>query len=153
MPASNLLSRQSQMMFVIGIGLWVFSGVEGFFIPHLASPPLGRSVHTLSATQGIMILVLGLMWPRLNLGSSAARTAFWTYVYSGFATLIPFILAAVWGAGNTVIPLAAGGARGSDFQEAAIGVVIYSAAPPFFVSMGLILWGLLRDRQAVNGNS
>jgi (hydroxyamino)benzene mutase len=142
MQVMNLLSRQSQAMLAIGIGLWVFSGVEGFFVPFLASPPLGRSVHTLSALQGVMILALGLMWPRLDLTATAARTAFWTYVYSSFATLIPFILAAVWGAGNTVIPLAAGGARGNDFQEAVINVVIYSAAPPFFVSMGLILWGL-----------
>jgi len=56
--------------------------------------------------------------------------------------LVPYVLAALWGAGNTTIPLAAGTARGTSRQEAVIKVVLYSAAPSFFVSAALILWGL-----------
>jgi len=100
MNSSNVLSDQSHRMLQIGIGLFVFSGLEGFAIPRLASPPLGRSAHTLSALQGVMALTLGLFWPRLHLGAHAARIAFWTYNYSSFATLVPFMLAAVWGAGK-----------------------------------------------------
>jgi len=137
-----MLSRQGHRMLQIGIALFVFTGLEGFVIPALPVPLLGRSVHTLSALQGVMILALGLLWPRLNLGATASRIAFWTYVYSSFATLIPFVMAAVWGAGNTTIPLAAGAAQGSAFQEAIIKIILYSAAPPFFFSMALILWGL-----------
>src|SRR5262245_33618750 len=142
MNSSNVLSRQGHRMLQIGIGLFVFSGVEGFAIPRLASPPLGRSVHTLSALQGVMALTLGLFWPRLHLGAYASRIPLWTYNYSSFATLVPFTLAVAWGAGNTTMPLAAGEARGNGFQEAAIKVIQYSAAPPFFISMALILWGL-----------
>jgi len=142
MNPSNLLSRQGHRMLQIGIALFVFSGLEGFVIHSLPSPSLGRSVHTLSAEQGIITIVLGLLWTRLNLSATPARFAFWTFLYSSFATLIPFVLAAVWGAGNTTIPLAAGAAHGTAFQEAIIRIIIYSAAPPFFVSMGLILWGL-----------
>src|SRR6266545_833002 len=142
MNSSNSLLLQGHRMLQIGIVLFVFTGLEGFVIPALPVPLLGRSVHTLSALQGVMILALGLLWPRLNLGATASRIAFWTYVYSSFATLIPFVMAAVWGAGNTTIPLAAGAARGSALQEAIINIVLYSAAPPFFISMALILWGL-----------
>ncbi|HEX9388595.1 MAG TPA: hypothetical protein VF918_19885 [Anaerolineales bacterium] len=142
MNSSDMLSRQGHRMLQIGIALFVFTGLEGFVIPALPVPLLGRSVHTLSALQGVMILALGLLWPRLNLGATASRIAFWTYVYSSFATLIPFVMAAVWGAGNTTIPLAAGAAQGSAFQEAIIKIILYSAAPPFFFSMALILWGL-----------
>jgi len=142
MSSTTILSRQGQRMLQIGIGLFVFSGLEGFAISRLPSPPLGRSVHTLSALQGVMSLALGLFWPRLKLGDKGARIAFWTYNYSSFATLIPFVLAAVWGAGNTTMPIAAGSARGNAQQETAIKVIIYSAAPTFFVSMALVLWGL-----------
>jgi hydroxylaminobenzene mutase len=142
MNTSNMLSRQGHRLLQIGIALFVFSGLEGFVIHSLPSPSLGRSVHTLSALQGIITLVLGLLWPRLNLGSTVSRIAFWTFLYSSFATLIPFVMAAVWGAGNTTIPLAAGTAQGSALQETLIMVILYSAAPPFFVSMALILWGL-----------
>src|SRR5918993_76846 len=108
MNSSNILSRQGHRMLQIGIALFVFSGLEGFVIHSLPVPALGRSVHTLSALQGIITLVLGLLWPRLNLSSTTSRIAFSTFLYSSFATLIPFVMAAAWGAGNTTIPLAAG---------------------------------------------
>ena len=142
MNSSNMLSRPGHRLLQIGITLFVFSGLEGLAIHALPVPSLGRSVHTLSALQGIITLVLGLLWPRLDLSATASRIALWMYIYSSFATLIPFILAAVWGAGNTTIPLAAGAAHGSAFQEAVIKIILYSAAPPFFISMALILWGL-----------
>ncbi len=129
-------------MLQTGVALFVFSALEGFAIPSLPVPRLGLSVHTLSALQGVMLLGLGLLWPRLNLGATMSRIAFWTYIYSSFATLVPYVMAAVWGAGNSTIPLAAGVAHGSAFQEATIKVVLYSAAPMFFISMALILWGL-----------
>ncbi len=142
MNSTEILSRQSQRMLQLGIGHFVFSGVEGFAIPALPSPALGLSVHRLSALQGVMMLALGLFWPRLRLGATASRVAYWTYIYSSLATLVPYVMAAAWGAGNTTIPQAAGTARGNARQEAAIKVVLYSAAPSFFVSMGIILWGL-----------
>ena len=142
MNASNMLSRQGHRMLQIGVALFVFSALEGFAIPSLPVPRLGLSVHTLSAMQGVMLLGLGLLWPRLDLGATASRIAFWTYIYSSFATLVPYVLAAIWGAGNTTIPLAAGAAHGSAFQEAIIKVVLYSAAPTFFISMAFIIWGL-----------
>ncbi len=147
-----MLSRQSHRMLQTGVALFVFSALEGFAIPSLPVPRLGLSVHTLSALQGVMLLGLGLLWPRLNLGATASLIAFWTYIYSSFATLVPYVMAAVWGAGNSTIPLAAGAAHGSGFQEAIIKVVLYSSAPTFFISMALIIWGLrIVDAQSPNG--
>jgi (hydroxyamino)benzene mutase len=146
MSSSDLLSRQGHRMLQIGIAHFVFSGLEGFAIPLLRSPRLGLSVHTLSGLQGVMMVALGLVWPRINLGATASRTAFWTYTYSSVATLVPYVLAAVWGAGNATIPLAAGTARGNDRQEATIKIILYSAAPTFFVSMALVLWGLRTEQ-------
>lgn len=152
MNVSNMLSRQGHRMLQIGVALFMFAALEGFVIPVLPVPRLGLSVHTLSGLQGVMLLGLGLLWPQLNLGATASWIAFWTYLYSSFATLVPYVLAAVWGAGNSTIPLAAGTAHGSAFQEAVIKVVLYPAAPTFFISMALILWGLrLRDVQLPNG--
>jgi len=142
MNSSSLLSRQGHRMLQTGVALFVFSGLEGFAIPSLPAPRLGLSVHTLSALQGVMLLGLGLVWPRLHLSATGSRVAFWTYLYSSFATLVPYVLAASWGAGNSTIPLAAGKAHGTALQEAVIRVVLYSAAPTFFVSMAFVLWGL-----------
>ena len=142
MNPSIRLAHQGHRLLQIGVVLFIFSSLEGFVIPTLPVPRLGLSVHTLSGLQGVIMIVLGLMWPKLSLGTNASRIAFWFFVYSAFATLIPYILAAIWGAGNTIIPLAAGGAQGSALQEAVIGVILYTAAPTDLISLALILWGL-----------
>ncbi len=153
MNASNRLSRQGHRLLQVGVALFLFSSLEGFAIPSLPVPHLGLSVHTLSALQGVMLLALGLLWPRLNLGATASRIAFWFLIYSTFATLIPYVLAAIWGAGSTIIPLAAGGAQGSAFQEAVISVVLYTAAPTILISLAFILWGLrITDVQSQNSS-
>ena len=142
MNPSDLLSRQGRCLLQLGVALFLFTSFEGFVIPALAVPNLGRSVHTLSGFTGVLFLAVGLMWPMLKLGTAAARTAFWLLVYSALATIAGFVLAALWGAGGTIITLAAQGARGSDLQETVIQTVMYPAAPTGIVAFALMLWGL-----------
>ena len=142
MNGSQIVACQSQRLIQLGVGLFLFTSFEGFAVPYFAVPNLGRSVHTLSAFTGVLFVALGLTWPRLDLGTTASRIAFWLLIYSALTTIAAFILAGVWGAGSSIIPLAAGGARGSDFQEALIRLVIYPAAPTGIASFALILWGL-----------
>ncbi len=142
MTASNTLSRQGNRLLQLGVALLLLLSLEGFVIPHLAAPHLGVSAHKLAGLQSVLLLALGLAWPRLNLGAATSRMAFWLVLYAAFAILAAFVLGAVWGAGGETMPLAAGGARGSDSQEAVIRVVAYSSAPTGLVSFALILWGL-----------
>jgi hydroxylaminobenzene mutase len=142
MHGSNALSHQGGRLLQIGAALLLFTSLEGFAVPYLTAPDLGRSVHTLGALSAVLLLALGLVWPRLDLGVTASRVALWFLVYSDFAIIAAFLMAAVWGAGNSILPLAAGAAHGSDFQEAAITAVAYSAAPTGITSFALILWGL-----------
>jgi hydroxylaminobenzene mutase len=142
MDPSEMLSCQGRRLLQLGVVLFLFTSFEGFVIPALAVPNLGRSVHTLSGFTGVLFLAAGLMWPMLRLGTTTARIAFWFLVYSAFATIAGFVLAALWGAGGTIIPIAAQGARGSEFQEAVIQAVMYPAAPTGIVAFALILWGL-----------
>lgn len=93
----------------------------------LAAPRLGLSVHTLGALEGVLLLVLGLVWPKLNLGATTSRLAFWLLIYSALAILIAYVLGTVWGAGSETMRLAAG----TD-----------SSASTDLVAFALILWGL-----------
>lgn len=142
MNASNLLTHQGHRLLQTGVSLFVFASFEGFAIPYLAAPRLGLSVHTLSAFQGVLLLALGLVWPRLNLGATTSRIALWLLLYSTFAILAAYVMAAAWGAGNETMPLAAGTAHGSNFQEAVIKGMAYSSAPTGLISFALILLGL-----------
>ena len=142
MSASEMLSRQGRYLLRLGVVLFLFTSFEGFIIPALAVPNLGRSVHTLSAFTGVLFLAMGLMWPMLKLGTTASRVAFWFLIYSALATIAGFVVAALLGAGGSIIPIAAQGVRGSDLQEAMIQAITYPAAPTGIVAFGLILWGL-----------
>ena len=91
-----------------------------------------------------MLLGIGLVWPRLILGATATRVTFWFLVYSLLATIVAFLLAAIWGAGNTVLPIAAGAAHGTALQENIIAAVLVSTLPTGIIAFALILWGLRR---------
>ena len=52
MNISTLLQHQGQRLLQMGIALFLYSSLDGFAIPFLASPRIGLSVHTLSALQG-----------------------------------------------------------------------------------------------------
>jgi hydroxylaminobenzene mutase len=142
MSGSDIVSRQGHRLLQLGVALFLFTSFEGFLVPYFAAPNLGRSVHTLSGFSGVLLLALGLLWPRLDLSETAARVAFWLLIYSDLITIVSFVMAAIWGAGNTTMPLAAGAARGSDFQETAIAIVAYTGAPTGIASFALIFWGL-----------
>jgi len=88
--ASIVLSRQGQRLLQIGAALLLFLSLEGFAIPHFAAPHLGVSVHKLAALQSVLLLALGLVWPRLNLGAAISRIAFWLLIYAAFAILAAF---------------------------------------------------------------
>jgi hypothetical protein len=85
-------------------------------------------------------LALGLVWTRLHLGGIASRLAFWLLVYSTFAILAAYVLAAFWGVGNGTMPMAAGTAHGNHVQESVIKAERYSCPPTGIVSLGVILW-------------
>ena len=141
-----LLQRQGQRLLQVGMALFLFSSLEGFAIPLFASQRIGLSVHTLSALQAVMLLAIGLLWPRLRLGPRASRVAFWSLIYSALAILAAYIVAAYWGVGIETISLMGelphGLTHGSPFQESVIKVLAYSSAPTGIAAFVLILWGL-----------
>src|SRR5579863_2856103 len=121
-----LLARQGRRLLQVGVALLLATSFEGFAIPHFASPMLGRSAHSLIALLAILLLAMGLLWPKLILRPSASQAAFWCLLYSGLAIVVAFLMAAFWGAGQTTMPLA-GAALGTPFQETAIKVISYSS--------------------------
>jgi hydroxylaminobenzene mutase len=140
--SSIALSRQGHRLVQLGVALFLFVTLQGLVIQNFAVPSLGRAAHTLSLSTGLVLVVLGIVWPRLALGATTTRVVFWFLVYSLLATIVAFLLAAMWGAGNTVLPLAAGAAHGTALQENIIATVLVSTLPTGIVAFALILWGL-----------
>jgi (hydroxyamino)benzene mutase len=146
MNTSSTLARQGQRLLQIGIVFILYSSFEGVVIPRLGSPRVGLSAHALGALQAVLLLVLGLLWPKLRLGITASRVAFWCLVYSAIAILGAYSIAALWGVGITTIALAGelphGLSHGTAFQEMLIEVAAYSSGAAGLISLFLVLWGL-----------
>jgi hydroxylaminobenzene mutase len=134
--------RQSQRLLQVGVALLLLTSVEGFGIPVLASPPLGLAAHRLGALLAVLMLAVGLLWPRLDLERGQARIAFWSFLYSGLAILAAYLLAAGLGAGNETLTLTAGAAHGTPLEESTIKVLAFSSAPTGLLAFVLLLRGL-----------
>ena len=149
MDSSRLRARQGHRLMQIGIGLLIYSSLDGFAIPFLGSPRIGLSVHTLSAYQGVLLLTQAFLWPRLRLGVTGSRVAFWTLLHGMSAILAAYTVAAIWGVGNETIQLMGelphGLVRGTDVQETVIKVLAYQSAPTGLTWLGVVLWGLRID--------
>ncbi len=137
-----LAHHQAHRLIQVGMFLFLLGLIVGLLVPLFAVPRLGLSAHLLAILQGIFLTVLGLLWPRLNLISRISRVVFWLSIYGCFSAWTANILGGALGAGNTMLPLAAGQAHGSSFQEILITILLRSAAISLITSVLLILWGL-----------
>jgi len=142
MDTSDWSSRQGQRLLQVGLLLFLSALLVGLVIPKFAVPRLGLSVHLLGIMQGTFLAVLGLLWPKLKLTQVTARVGFWLVVYGFLAAWTANVLAGVWGAGNSMLPLAAGPARGSALQEGIIALGLWTAAVAQITALLVIVWGL-----------
>jgi hypothetical protein len=100
--------------------------------------------------QGIFLMVMGLLRPRLHVTRLMGRV--------GASSLSMVVLQhgrqicrAIWGAGNSMLPIAAGPAHGSSIQEGIIAIALRSAAVSLIAVSLLILWGLRTLAEAQSG--
>jgi hydroxylaminobenzene mutase len=128
----------------VGVSLFLCALLVGIAIPRFTVPRLALATHLLGITQGLFLIALGLVWPRLQLSARLARLAFSAVVYGCLAAWSANFLAAVWGAGNTLLPMAAGSAHGTAFQETVVVVALRTGGAALIVATALVLWGLRR---------
>ena len=129
------LMRAGALLFLLGLFV-------GFGVPRFAVPRLALSTHLLAMMQATLFLVLGLVWPRLAIGRRPSQVGLGLALYGFGGAWVANLLGALWGAGGSMVPMAAGAARGTAVQEMAIRVLLVSAAL-CQVALGLlVLWGL-----------
>lgn len=135
-------SRHGHRLLQLGVSLVLFALLVGLAMSHFTVPRLALSAHLIGILQGVLLISLGQLWPKLSLSPAVSRVAFWLLVYGCIAALTANLLGAAWGAGNSIVPMAAGSAHGSTLQEAVINILLRSAAPALIVGLFLVLLGL-----------
>lgn len=135
-----------------GIFLFLMGLLTGFVVPMLANPRMGLSSHLEGVMNGIFLVLLGPVWPKLSLSRFALTTVFWLALYGTFTNWTATLLAAFWGAGASM-PIAAIGHQGSPMQEAIIDFLLFSLSFAMVVVCVLVLWGLQVGAQKRDQNS
>lgn len=129
-------------MIQIGVALLLVTCLQGFSIGRARIPRLAVAAHTVGLFMSLLLLAFGLIWPALRFTATLSVIAFWLLLYSAFGTWLPYVLGSMWGAGNSMLPLAAGTARGTAGQEGIIKLLLATSALTMVASVALILWGL-----------
>ena len=136
-------ARVGDRLIFLGFLLFLIGLLTGFAAPMLANYRMGLSSHLEGVMNGMVLVLLGLVWPRLQLPRGVLSLAFWLAIYGTFANWFATLLAAGWGAGASM-PIAAAGHKGTAIQELIITFLLYSLSFAMVGESILVLWGLRR---------
>src|ERR1700756_2803643 len=101
------------LLFKLGLVLFVIGLLTGFAIPLLKNPRMALSSHLGGVLNGMFLALLGLLWPHVHLSHGWAVTAVALIVYAAYTNWLATLLAAGWGAGRKLAPIAAAGHQAS----------------------------------------
>lgn len=129
------LVRYGVLLFFLGL-------LTGLIVQKLANPRMGLSSHLEGVMNGIFLVVLGVIWPRLRLSRLALTITFWLAMYGTYISWATTLAAAAWAAGEAMLPIAALGHKGTALQEAIINLGLSSLVLAMLVTCVIVLWGL-----------
>lgn len=153
MNLSGSRSAHAQRLLQVGVLLFLLALVVGIAIPRFTLPRLALSAHLLGITQGTFLIAIGLLWPKLRFTPTQSLVGHGLAIYGCAAAWTANVLGAAWGAGASMVPMAAGGVRGTAFQELTIAVLLRSAAVCLIAMALLLLWAVCFSRPPVNFQS
>lgn len=125
-----------------GILLFLLGLLTGLIVPALANPRMGLSSHLEGVMNGVFLVVLGLVWPRLRLSRSVSMITLCLAVYGTYVNWATTLAAAAWGAGAPMMPIAGLGHQGTRLQEGMIVFGLVSLALAMIATCAVVLWGL-----------
>ena len=116
--------------------------ITGFAIPAMQNPRMGLSSHLEAVMNGMFLVILGLIWPKLHLSNRALNWGYGLSLFGTYTNWITTFLAGIWGAGAEMMPIAAGGFLGTAWQEIFIKIGLISLSFAMVIVCGLLIWGL-----------
>lgn len=130
------------VLFTLGLVLFLVGLLTGFAIPALRNPRMALSSHLEAVLNGMFLVLLGLLWPHLHLPYAWGVTAVGLIVYAAYANWLATLLAAAWGSGRKLAPIAASDHVASAGKEAFVSFLLVSLAVSIVVGVVIVIVGL-----------
>jgi hydroxylaminobenzene mutase len=132
------------LLFITGLSLFLLGLLSGFLIPALKNPRMGLSSHLEGTLNGMFLVVLGLLWPWVQVTSGWEKAAVALVVYGSYANWLATLLAGWWGAGRGMMPIAGGEHAASAVKEFVIKFLLITLAVAIVGGVGIVLFGVAR---------
>jgi (hydroxyamino)benzene mutase len=130
------------LLFTLGLVLFLLGLLTGFAVPAVKNPRMALSSHLEAVLNGMFLVLLGLLWPHIHLPHAWGVTAVGLIVYSAFANWVAALLAAAWGAGRKLAPIAAGEHEASTAKEGFVSFLLVSLSIAVVVGVVIVIVGL-----------
>jgi len=139
-------SRDRKLM-AHGFLVFVASIMVGAVATWLPAPRMGLSCHLNGLMNGMMLVLIGLVWSRLALSDFQKSLLFWLAIIGVYCTFTMHLFAAIFPSGNRFMPLASQGKVGSDWQEGLVFLGIVIIGSTLIPVSWLTAWGLWRQKR------
>lgn len=147
MDTARLQRRQSDQLIFLGVLLFLLGLVTGLVVPAFANPRMGVSSHLEGITNGMFLVILGLIWPRMELSNRWFNLTFWLALYGTFVNWLGILIAAIFDAGK-MLGIAAQGKEGPPAVEGLVTFSLISLSIAMVVVSVAILIGLKRGMKS-----
>ena len=139
---NNFQSKLSHKLIRYGMILFLLGLLTGFVIPLMRNPRMGLASHLEAVMNGMFLILLGLIWQKLRLSVGALKWGYALALFGTYTNWVTNLLAAIWGAGAEMLPIAGGGYQGVAWQEVLIKVGLVSLSLAMTAVCIIVLWGL-----------
>lgn len=134
--------QHGDWLLFLGMLLFLFGLVIGFFIPLMTNTRMGLSAHLEGTLNGMFLILPGIIWKKILVKEMWLRVTFWLAIYGCFANFISVTIAAITGAGK-MMPIA-GGKAGTSPIEGLISILLISLSLAMILVCGIVLTGLYK---------
>lgn len=130
---------KSDKLILLGLILFLIGLIIGLSVPILQNPRMGLSAHLEAITNGMFLMILGLIWQRIVLPSKWLTIVYSLLVYGTLANVTAVMLAAITGFGK-MMPIA-GGKEGTNPVESIISFLLVSLALAMLFVLSAVIIG------------
>jgi len=129
-----------------GFFLLLCALVTGLAVPGFTNPRMAVSAHLEGVMNGLLLVIVGLVWSHLGLSGRLAKIVFWLFAYAAFANWGVTTLAAALGT-SRLTPMAGAGYSASPMQENVVQVIQVSLALAVIAAVALVVYSLRRRNE------
>ena len=136
--------RQSDKLIYYGVILFFIGLIIGLIVPIFANPRLGVSSHIEGVLNGMFLIILGLIWNKIDLSNKWLKITFLAAIYGTFMNCFAILIAAIFNVGK-MLGIAANGQEGTPIVEGIVSFSLISLSIAMLLVCVSVLIGLKRN--------